>query len=150
MAKALADVVGMTKRQVQFWSDHEVLHFLPGSGGTRGNQRLYPRTELPFAALAGALAANGVQIGTIKLAMDLVRRELNNPNLRRANPSKFRRWLRGGTGSYILVRAHPADGGGYKQSVTWVSEKDLKEKYLEWGHVTTVINVKRVMSSHAR
>jgi DNA-binding transcriptional MerR regulator len=149
MAKALADAVGMTKRQVQFWSDHGVLQFLPGSGGTRGNQRLYPRTELPFAAMAGALAASGIQIGTIRLATDLVRIELSNSNLPGANPSKFRRWLRGEAASYILVRTFPAmTGDGYEQGVTWVPEKDLKKKYLKWDHAMTVINVKLVMSPH--
>ena len=148
MAKALADAVGATKRQVQFWSDHGVLQFLPGSGGTRGNQRLYPRTERPFAAMACALAASGIQIGTIKLAMRLVRGEPNYPRRPDTNPSKFRRFLRGETDSYILVRTFPAmTGDGYEQSVTWIPEKDLV-KYLGWDHATTVINVKRVMSPH--
>ncbi len=147
MAKALANAVGATKRQVQFWTDHGVLQFLPGSGGARGNQRLYPRTELPFAAMAGALAASGIQIGTIKLAMFLVRVELSNSTNPGANPSKFRRWLRGEADSYILVHKHLGDDGEYKVSVTWIPEKDLV-KYLGWDHATTVINVKRVMSPH--
>ena len=79
MAKAVADAVGATKRQVQFWTDHGVLQFLPGGGGTRGNQRLYPRTELPFAAIAHYLVVSGIQIGTIKMAMFHVRMELSNP-----------------------------------------------------------------------
>ena len=148
MAKALADAVGATKRQVQFWTDHGVLQFLPGSGGTRGNQRLYPRTELPFAAMAGALAAAGIQIRTIKLAMLLVRGEPNYPIRPDTDPSRFRRYLRGETDSYILVRTFPAmDGNGYDQNVTWIPEKDLVE-YLGWDSATTVINVKRVMSPY--
>ena len=147
MAKALADGVGATKRQVQFWTDHGVLQFLPGSGGGRGNQRLYPRTELPFAAMAAALAVSGIQIGTIKMAMFLVRGELTNPTNPGANLPKFRRFLRGEADSYILVRHHPAPGGGYKPSVAWIPEKDLV-KYLGWDRGTTVINVKRVMSPH--
>ena len=147
MAQALADAVGATKRQVQFWSDHGVLQFLPGSGGARGKQRLYLRSELPFAAMARALAASGIQIGTIELAMFLVRGELNNPNLPRANPSKFRRYLRGEANSYILVRTHPKSGGGYEQSVTWIPEKDLV-KYAKYDPAMTVINVKRVMTPH--
>ena len=147
MAQALADAVGATKRQVQFWSDHGVLQFLPGSGGARGNQRLYLRTELPFAAMACYLAASGIQIGTIKLAIFLVRGELSNRNIPGANPSKFRRFLRGETDSYILVRTHPASRGGYHQSVTWIPEKDLV-KYAKGDHAMTVINVKRVMSPH--
>ncbi len=148
MAQALADAVGATKRQVQFWSDHGVLQFLPGSGGARGNQRLYLRTELPFAAMARALAASGIQIGTIELAMFLVRGELSNPNLPGANPSKFRRFLRGKTDSYILVRTYPDPAAdGYKQSVTWIPEKDLV-KYAKYDPAMTVINVKRVMSPH--
>ena len=147
MAQALADAVGATKRQVQFWSDHKVLQFLPGSGGARGNQRLYPRTELPFAAMVRALAASGIQIGTINLALFLVRLELRNSSLPGANPSKFRRYLRGETASYILVRTRPKAGGGYEQSVTWISEKDLV-KYAKDDPAMTVINVKRVMSPH--
>ncbi len=148
MAQALADVVGATKRQVQFWSDHKVLQFLPGSGGTRGNQRLYLRTELPFAAMACYLAASGIQIGTIKLAMGAVRRELRNSKLTGANPTKFQRFLRGEIRSYILVRTFqdPA-GDGLKQSVTWIPEKDLLN-YAKDDHAMTVINVKRVMSPH--
>ena len=148
MAQALADAVGATKRQVQFWSDHGVLQFLPGSGGARGNQRLYPRTELPFAALACYLAGSGIQIGTIRLAMPFIRGELSNPKLPGANPSKFRRFLRGEIASYILVRTRPKAGGEYEQSVTWIPEKDLV-KYAKDDPVMTVINVKRVMSRHA-
>ncbi len=148
MARALADAVGATRRQVQFWSDHGVLQFLPGGGGTRGNQRLYLRTELPFAAMACALAASGIQIGTIKMSMGLVRGELGNPNLPHANPSKFWRFLRGETDSYILVRTYPDPAGdGYTQSVTWIPEKDLV-KYAKWDRGMTVINVKRVMTPY--
>ena len=147
MAQALADAVGATKRQVQFWSDHGVLQFLPGSGGTRGNQRLYPRTELPFAAMAYYLAVSGIQIGKIRLAVYLVRSEMINPNRPLADPPKYRRFLRGETDSYILVRIHPRDGGGYAQGVTWVAEKDLMT-CLKSDPATTVINVKRVMSPH--
>ena len=148
MAKAVADAVGATKRQVQFWTDHGVLQFLPGGGGTRGNQRLYPRTELPFAAMACYLAASGIQIGTIGLAVFHVRLQLSDPNLPGANLPKYRRFLRGETESYILVRIHPKGAGGYDQGVTWVREKDLVEKYLKWDHAMTVINVKLVMSPH--
>ncbi len=149
MAKALADAVGATKRQVQFWSDHGLLQFLPGSGGARGNQRLYPRTELPFAAMARALAASGIQIGTIDLAMFFVRMELSNPHNPGADPPKYWRYLRGEADSYIVVRTYPAmDDDGYDQGVTWVSEKDLTEKILKWDPAMTVINVKRVMSPH--
>ena len=148
MAKAVADAVGATKRQVQFWTDHGILQFLPGSGGARGNQRLYPGTELPFAAMACYLAASGIQIGTIKLAVFFVRLELSNPNLPHANLLKYRRYLRGEIDSYILVRTDRAPRGGYDQSVTWVSEKDLVEKYLKWDRAMTVINVKLVMSPH--
>jgi hypothetical protein len=148
MAKALADTVGATKRQVQFWSDHGVLEFLPGSGGTRGNQRLDPRTEMPFAAMACYLAASGIQIGTIKLAMFHVRMELSNPNLPGADPPKFRRYLRGEIDSYIVVYTFPAMvGGGYDQRVTWLSEKALV-KHLNDNRAMTVINVKRVLSPY--
>ena len=148
MAQALADAVGATKRQVQFWSDHGVLLFLPGSGGARGNQRLYLRTELPFAALACYLAASGIQIGTIRLAVPFIRGELSNPNRPAALRSKFWRFLRGETNSYILVRTFPDPGGdGYKQSVTWIPEKDLM-KYAKYDQAMTVINVKRVMTPH--
>ena len=141
MAKALADAVGATKRQVQFWSDHEVLEFLPGSGGSRGNQRLYPRTELPFAAMACYLAASGIRIGAIKMAMFMIRGALNNPEW------PHRRHLRGEGDSYILVRTQPAAGGGYEQSFQWVLEEALV-KSMESGFATTVINVKRVMTPH--
>lgn len=148
MAQALADAVGATKRQVQFWSDHRVLQFLPGSGGARGNQRLYQRTELPFAAMACYLAASGIQIGTIKLAVFMVRTELSNPNLPGADPPKYRRYLRGEIDSYILILTHPATGGGYDQGVTWIAESDLL-KHLKHDRATTVVNVVNVMSPHA-
>ncbi len=148
MAQALADVVGATKRQVQFWSDHEVLQFLPGSGGTRGNQRLYLRTELPFAAMACYLAASGIQIGTIHLAVAAVRGAPSNSKLSGANPAKFQRFFRGELRSYILVRTFqdPA-GAGLEQSVTWIPETDLLN-YAKDDCAMTVLNVKRVMSPH--
>ena len=91
---------------------------------------------------------SGIQIRTIKLAVTLVRGELSNPNQPRANLPKYRRYLRGEIDSYILVRIDWAPRGGYDQSVTWVSEKDLVEKYLKWDRAMTVINVKLVMSPH--
>jgi len=148
MAQAVADAVGATKRRVQLWSDHGVLQFLPGSGGVRGNQRLYPRTELPFAAMACYLAKLGVNIGTIDLAVFMARTELNPPTFHGADPSKYRRYLRGEIDSYILVRTHPKNGGGYDQSVTWIAESELME-YLKGDCAATVINVKKVMSPHA-
>ena len=147
MAKAFGDAVGATKRQVQFWTAHGVLQFLPGSGGGTGNQRLYPQTEVPFAALARHLAAAGIQVGTIEFAVFMVRTEITNSTLHGANPQKFRRYLRGEEDSYILVRTHPKAGGRNKRSVTWIGAEDLAE-YLGFDHATTVINVRKVMGPH--
>ena len=97
--------------------------------------------------MACYLAASGIQIGTIKLAVFLVRLQLSNPNIPGANLPKYRRFLRGGVDSYILVRTYPLADGGYDQGVTWISEKDLV-KYAKDDSAMTVINVKRVMSPH--
>ena len=91
--------------------------------------------------------ASGIQIGTIELAVGLVRGELINRNIVGSNPRKFWRFLRGESNSYILVRTRPKSGGGYEQGVTWIPEKDLV-KYMEWDPAATVINVKRVMSPY--
>ncbi len=80
--------------------------------------------------------------------MGLVRSLLRDRARPGANPTKYRHFLRGETASYILVRTHPKDGGGYDKGVTWVPEKDLVEKYLKWDHAMIVINVKLVMSPH--
>ena len=73
MAKAFGDVIGATKRRVQLWSDYGILEFLPGSGGARGNQRLYSRSELPFALMAHYMAESGVNIGAIKRVISAAR-----------------------------------------------------------------------------
>ena len=84
MTQALADAVGATKRQVQFWTHHKVLDYLPGTGSGRGKKRLYPRSELPIAAMARYLAASGVRVETIHFAAQVVRLELTDPSLRGA------------------------------------------------------------------
>lgn len=84
MAKALADAVGATRRQVQLWTDAHVIDCLPGTDrqGT-GRKRLYDQSEIPFAALAAELAKWQISIGRIALLVGWVRasRKIRKPKM---------------------------------------------------------------------
>lgn len=146
MAQGVADAVGATKRQVQFWSDHGVLEFLPGSGGARGNQRLYRRTELPFAAMARFLAASGLRIETIKMSVLGARVWPYHPTHSEHKPPWYQRALRGETETYMLVTMRLIEDYEYN-NFRWVGRKDLM-KSLKASQATTVINVQRVLSPY--
>ncbi len=147
MTQALADSVGATKRQIQFWTEHGILDYLPGSGGGQGRQRLYPRTELPFAAMARYLA-NAARVNTISLAVFGARLSLNpTPGLKGARPRWYRQALRGEVESYMVISYHPR-ASKYEPGVSW-SDKSKLVELLPHRHGLIIINVQKVMSPHA-
>ncbi len=77
MAQAVADAVGATKRQVQLWSDAGAIQCFPETDRQgRGRQRLYPRSQLPFAATAAFLALYQIPIGMIRAWSHFTRKHL--------------------------------------------------------------------------
>ena len=147
MTQALADAVGATKRQVQFWTKHYILDYLPGTGRGRGQKRLYPRSELPIAAMARYLAASGVRVDTIHFAAQVVRHELTDSSVRGERTAWCRKALRGEVESYIVIPYHPVDGR-YVEGINW-SNRDNLIKMLPHRHGAIIVNVQKVMSPHA-
>ena len=146
----LVDAVGATKSQIQFWTKHGVLQYLPGTGGGQGRQRIYPRSELPFAAMARSLAAHGVQVGTISLAVIGARTELYphpHPSLPHAKPDWYRRALRGAEESYMVLSWWPLGDGSEPTGFAWVAQDRLLEM-LSSRHGAVVLNVQRVLSPY--
>ena len=149
LMQALADAVGATKSQIQFWTDHKILGYLPGTGGGQGHNRVYPRSELPFAAMARSFAAHGVQVGAIGLAVSGARKELNpHPTLKGAKPHWYRRALRGDVKSYMVLSWWPHGDGSEPLMFTWVESDQLLEKMSD-THGAIVLNVQRVLSPYA-
>ena len=129
MAKALADAVGATRRQVQLWTDAHVIDCLPGTDrqGT-GRKRLYGQSEIPFAALAAELAKWQISIGRIALLVGWVRASRKMP--------KPKMILRGTQINWLVI---PRD----QEDPVIASERvgDSLETYPS----AIVINVKEVM-----
>ncbi len=149
LMQALADTVGATKSQIQFWTDHGILGYLPGTGGGQGHNRVYPRSELPFAAMARSLAAHGVQVGAIDLAVFGARLSLNpHSTLKGAKPQWHRRALRGHVESYMVLSWWPRGDGSEPLGFTWVGRDQLLKKMSD-GHGAIVLNVQRVLSPYA-
>ncbi len=147
MTQALADAVGATKRQIQFWTGHGIRKYLPGTGGGQGRQRLYPRTELPFAAMARYLA-NAARVSTIRLAVFGARMELNpTPGLKGARPRWCRQALLGEIQSYMVIAYHLRDGK-YEPGFSWSGPDKLIER-LPLLHGFIIINVQKVLSPYA-
>ena len=104
MAQAVADAVGATKRQVQLWSDAGAIQCFPETDRQgRGRQRLYPRSELPFAAMAAFLARYQIPIGMIRAWSQFARMHLASDvpgSSRKAD--WYQRAFRGEEESYML------------------------------------------------
>ena len=107
MAQAVADAVGATKRQVQLWSDAGAIQCFPETDRQgRGRQRLYPRSELPFAAMAAFLARYQIPIGMIRAWIHFTRMQLASdiPGPGR-KADWYRRAFRGEEESYMTFGA---------------------------------------------
>ena len=140
MAQALADAVGTTKRRVQLWTDAGALHCFPETDKLgRGRQRLYPRSELPFVAVAHAMAENEVRVSRIGDACYYIRAEMAD----RHGNTKYARWClsawSGKTDSYFLFGPPPSDSFG------WMPEDKLMN-LLRAGRTGIVIPVHTVIS----
>jgi hypothetical protein len=148
--QAVAAAVGATARRVQLWTDSEVLKCDgPVKPGTQGHHRTYSEDELPFAAIARALAkGRGVPIESLKRLTDFVRRELAGTRAEWCRAA----W-RGDEPSCILYR--PEDDPKDDQFVwgrPWAI-RDEHGKIVEQGmwnlaqmtDAVTVLNVQKVM-----
>ena len=74
MAQALADRIGGTKRQVQFWTDHGVLQCLGTRYPGTGRQRKYEQTEIPIGRVIVELAEFQMPVGRLLIAASFLRR----------------------------------------------------------------------------
>ena len=151
MAQAVADAVGATKRQIQIWTDADVLHCLPGTDRQgRGRQRLYHREELPIAVLVAALARLKVPIGDLRGYMIYVRLYINDAPVNLAirvgvwSSAWYRSALRGEIESFVLfgvpgVGLHP----GLK-SFAWADGERMLA-LLKEGTGGIVLNVRELV-----
>ena len=107
MAQAVADAVGATKRQVQLWSDAGAIQCFPETDRQgRGRQRLYPRTELPFAAMAAFLARYQIPIGMIRAWTHFTRALLVNDIPESSRKADwYQKAFRGEEESYMMFEA---------------------------------------------
>ncbi len=144
MAQAVADAVGATKRQVQLWSDAGTIQCFPETDRQgRGRQRLYPRAELPFAALAAFLARYQIPIGMIRAWIHFTRMQLASdiPGSRR-KADWYRRAFRGQEESYMMFQAAKGPVTG---SYTWTDRTIMVENVTHnLGYI--VPNVRKVIA----
>jgi len=141
MAQALADEVGATKRQIQLWTDAGALQAFPELQHRpgRGRQRLYPRSEIRYAAMAAELGRYQIPIGRIAGALSCARAEIAD----RFGTSNYARWCRkawrGGVQSCFLF--YP-DGG-----FAWCPPELVMVK-LSHGYGAIVVPVHTIVSHH--
>ncbi len=144
MAQAVADAVGATKRQVQLWSDAGAIQCFPETDRQgRGRQRLYPRSELPFAAMAAFLARYQIPIGMIRAWIHFTRMQLAGdiPELVR-KADWFQRAFRGEEESYMMfTQAEEFLTGSFQWSDR---EKMIANITRDPGYI--VLNVRKVIA----
>ncbi len=144
MAQAVADAVGATKRQVQLWSDAGAIQCFPETDRQgRGRQRLYPRSELPFAAMAAFLARYQIPIGMIRAWIGFSRMQLASDI---PGPGRkvdwYRKAFRGQEESYMMFQAAER---GHTGSYTWTDRTIMVENVTHnLGYI--VLNVRKVIA----
>ncbi len=147
MAQAVADAVGATKRQVQLWSDAGAIQCFPETDRQgRGRQRLYPRSELPFAAMAAFLARYQIPIGMIRAWVGFARMELAGhieplPSTRRGT-DWYRKAFRGQVESYMAFT--PAEGV-ITGSFGW-NDRRIMIEAITHNRGYIVLNVRKVIA----
>jgi len=143
MAQAVADAVGATKRQVQLWSDAGAIQCFPETNRQgRGRQRLYPRSELPFAAMAAFLARYQIPIGMICAWIHFTRMQLAS-DIPGPGPKAdwYRRAFRGEVESYMMFGAAE---GHITGSYMWTDRKKMIE-YITHNSGQIALNVRKVI-----
>ncbi len=144
MAQAVADAVGATKRQVQLWSDAKVILCFPETDRQgRGRQRLYPRSELPFAAMAAFLARYQIPIGMIEAWIRFTRMQLASdiPGPGR-KADWYRKAFRGQEESYMMFQAAEGPVTG---SFGW-NDRRIMIEGVTHNHGYIVLNVSKVIA----
>ncbi len=144
MAQAVADAVGATKRQVQLWSDAGAILCFPETDRQgRGRQRLYPRSELPFAAMAAFLARYQIPIGMIRAWTHFTRMQLASDIPGPGRKAEwFRRAYRGEEESYMMFQA--ADGP-VTGRFGW-NDRRIMIEGVTHNHGYIVLNVSKVIA----
>ena len=144
MAQAVADAVGATKRQVQLWSDAGAIQCFPETDRQgRGRQRLYPRSELPFAAMAAFLAQYQIPIGMIRAWIYFTRMQLVS-DIPGPGPKAdwYRRAFRGEEESYMMFRAAK---GVITGSFGW-NDRRIMIEGITHNRGYIVLNVRKVIA----
>ncbi len=144
MAQAVADAVGATKRQVQLWSDAGAIQCFPETDRQgRGRQRLYPRSELPFAAMAKVLAGYQIPIGMIREWIKFTRMLLASdiPGSGR-KADWYRRAFRGEEESYMTFQAAE---GVVTGSYGW-NDRRIMIEGITHNRGYIVLNVRKVIA----
>jgi DNA-binding transcriptional MerR regulator len=141
MAQAVADRVGATKRQIQMWTDAGVLLCLPETDRKgRGRQRLYKRSELPYAAVIAELAKMKLPIGTLQVFSELIRDTLQEAKGER---KKFcQAALNGNVESYLILDNREGDYSTY----SWADTESTIEILREYTG-SVIVNFQRVIQS---
>ncbi len=149
MAQAVADAVGATKRQVQLWSDAGAIQCFPETDRQgRGRQRLYSRSELPFAAMAAFLTRYQIPIGMIRAWIHFTRMQMaSDIEIVSGTPPKrgadwYRKAFRGQEESYMMFQAAER---GHTGSYSWTDRTIMVENVTHnLGYI--VLNVRKVIA----
>ena len=127
MAQAVADRVGATKRQIQMWTDAGVLVCLPETHRKgRGRQRLYERSELPYATVIAELAKMKLPIGTLQVFSEHMRDTLEEAKGERKK--FYQAALNGNVESYLILDNREGDYSTYSWADT-ENAVDILKKY---------------------
>ena len=162
-SRELAEVIGASLRQVQIWTDADVLHCLPATNRKgRGSQRYYSVDEVPIGAIIAEMARLRMPIEVLSIASGGMREAQTYRDRRIVDyfpevattldqldeaAGSFRRALEGGELSYMVFNTPDTETGANDadSSMHWCGSDALANagKYRD-GMV--VINVKRVVS----
>ena len=121
MAQAFADLIGATKRQVQFWTDRGAIKCIPETDQQgRGKQRHYDDAEIPIARIIAQMAAFQLPIGRLVWSANMIRGYLEHGDEVEGPPGKPASWYRaalaGDRKSFIILRPSV-------QSFMWADQK---------------------------
>lgn len=162
-SRELAGVIGATLRQVQIWTDADVLHCLPSTNRKgRGSQRYYSIKEVPIAAIIAEMSRLRMPIEVLSIASDGMRTAQNDqdrtildsfPEAAKSldqldeAAAWFRRALEGSKPSYMIFNPPdmPSASSDAHSLMSWCGPDSLADagKYRDG---MLVINVQRVVS----
>ena len=150
-APELADETWATLRQIQIWTDNQVLYCMPGTQHIgRGRKRLYHPWELPIASFAAVLVRFRFPIGLIKSYADIVRGFLHERqpehHYKVRSQDWYRRAFRGEFPTWIDCFPDQVDG---EILIGWEDESRIVE-LMKTHRADVLVNVKEVISPFVR